>query len=219
MVEGGKGVYRRESGLISEAEITRNPWAYQCDAPGCYYTVCAKTEEGAQHIKAEHPCPHQGGTTTISWSITVTLVEQVWKKVDEDMMSLMQPGPGTDFPALKARLRAFAEVLAIFMTPHFTTADEIAREAKRRYDNRLDPEYQTAGLGQRRYEAPPGTKSYGTPAPAQSRTPRQPADITANLTEQQKESIKLFYQNKFTVEQLAKAQGVSIQVINAVLGI
>jgi hypothetical protein len=58
---------------------------------------------------------------------------------------------------LKGKARGIAEMIAIFMNPHFTDANEVAREAKRRADARarLDESYETAGLGQRRYEHPP----------------------------------------------------------------
>lgn len=140
----------------------------------------------------------------------MTLVEQVWKKVDEDMLALMQPGPNTDFASLKARLRAFAEVLAIFMIPHFTTADEVAREAKRRYDNRLDETYCTAGLNVRRYEAPPGTKNVWE-------KPEEVNKLTVNLPQATIDQIKNFSQHGFPNDALAKAHGVSIKVIEQVL--
>lgn len=163
----------------------------------------------------------------------MTLVEQVWKKLDEDMAALMQPGGSTDFVALKARLRAFAEVLAIFMTPHFNTADEVAREAKRRYQNRHNEDYETPGLNSRRYEPPPSAmgpnpdwynapdgghtsdpKQAGTPAPRGRRAAVKPA---IKLNEKEQASIKLFHENGFSKEQLAKTYGVGIAVIDAVL--
>jgi hypothetical protein len=147
----------------------------------------------------------------------VTLVEQVWKKVDEDMLNLMQPAANTDFVALKSRLRAFAEVLAIFMSPHFTTADEVAKEAKRRYDNRDDPEYCTPGLNQRRYEPPPGTPVRSV-APTKATAPYSPPKaIYAKLKPEEIEAIKKFSTLGFTTEQMAKTYGVSKTVIDAVI--
>lgn len=154
----------------------------------------------------------------------MTLVEQVWAKVDEDMLALMQPEAHTDFAALKARLRAFAEVLAIFMTPHFTTADEIAREAKRRYDNRMDPEYCTPGLNQRRYEPPPGTPDlreayHGGKARSSTPAKRPNATETAisKLSDEKRAEIKMFHDNGFPADVLARTHGVTVAVINAVI--
>lgn len=219
-----RGVYRREKGAVTQVEIDRHPWGFECERPDCQLILSAPTEEAARLIEATHTCPYYGGKTTYGWSITVTLVEEVWQKLDADMMSLMQPEAGTDFVSLKARLRAFAEVLAIFMKPHFTTADEIAREARRRYDNRLDPEYCTAGLEQRRFEPPPGSRrlSEETWSPGTRTATRATAQSAvekglSKLTDEQKTSIKLFHDNQFPVAVLAKSHGVSEAVINAVL--
>jgi hypothetical protein len=49
---------------------------------------------------------------------------------------------------LKAAARGKAEILALFMAPHFADADAISAEAARRYTARVtgDADYKTAGL-------------------------------------------------------------------------
>lgn len=241
-MQGGLGVHKREMTALLAQEITKHPWAFKCDQPHCFYSVCADSEQAAEQIKSEHPCPYAGGESHYSWSVTVTLVEQVWEKLDAEMDNLMKtPSGHANTIAIKARLRAFAEVLAIFMTPHFTSADDIAREAGRRYKNRDDETYETAGLKSRRFEAPPSLQSKAqgwshagtgyTSQPEQASSPemkrqtpgsraKQPgvgSTVAHKLNETEVASVKLFASNGFTPEQLAKAHGVSVAVINGIL--
>jgi hypothetical protein len=87
----------------------------------------------------------------------------MWDKLDYEMDQLKGywskdgtwvSGRPVDPEYHKHRARALAECIAIFMTPFFETADDIAREAIRRWEARRDSdtEYETAGLGIRRYE-------------------------------------------------------------------
>lgn len=211
-----RGVYQRFHNSMTAVEISAHPWGFECTRPDCHFSVCAISEEHAHLIESTHPCPYAGGTTTYGWSIVATLLEEVWKKVDDDMLSLMQPEANTDYAALKARLRAFAEVLAIFMKPHFTTADEIAREARRRYDHRNDPEYCTAGLAQRRLEPPPDSASKYEP-PSLQNAYSAVEKAKSKLTEKQITSIKAFADNGFPLDAIAKAQGVTVEVVKTVV--
>ncbi len=134
-----------------------------CEQPNCYMHMTVNTEEEQAHYLANHKCPYWGGESKVSWSVTKTLVEQMWDKLDaemdalkghwtkEDKWTMVRP---VDPEYHKNRARAFAECLAIFMVPFFETADDIAREAVKRWEARRDSDsqYETAGLGNRRYE-------------------------------------------------------------------
>jgi hypothetical protein len=128
-----------------------------CEQPNCYMHMTVNTEEEQAHYLANHKCPYWGGESKVSWSVTKTLVEEMWDMLDETMVHLMEDRDATDSwkREEKARARAFAECLAIFMRPFFDNADDIAREAARRYRAKKegDIEYETAGLGNRRYES------------------------------------------------------------------
>lgn len=87
-----------------------------------------------------------------------TLLQRVWDMLDAEVNEIQAPGIHSN-EYHKIRARALADVLAMFMVPHFTTSDEIVKESLRRYKARIDgdTEYETAGLGSRRFEPPPGT--------------------------------------------------------------
>lgn len=109
-----------------------------------------------------------------------TLLQRTWDMLDAELEAIIANQFGDDdvIAKHKNRARAIAEVLAMFMVPHFTTADEIAQEASRRHQAKLngDTEYETPGLGSRRYEPPPGSPIRGgmesreTKAPARKRS-------------------------------------------------
>ena len=165
MVLGGRGV-------VPAKEQGRH--LFECDKPNCFLHVTFKTYEAAVAEQQNHKCPHWGGETKVAWSVTKTLVQQMWDKLDECMDSIKDPQESVYIESNKTRARAFAECIAIFMPPFFTSADEVAREAGRRWQARQagDTEYETPGIGARRYEsaamaardhASPAEGWYGTP--------------------------------------------------------
>ena len=113
----------------------------------------------------------------------MTLVEKAWAILDSHMDELdLLPKPEwptegfmqyddphekleeyvadcEHYANIKGRCRGAAEIIAIFMHPHFTDANQVAREAARRLAarKRQDAEYETAGLKTLRYQPPPGT--------------------------------------------------------------
>ena len=142
----------------------------------------------------------------------MTLIGQMWDELDRVTEPLAQ-GQGTDYD--KGYARGVAAMLAMFMVPHFTTADEIVREAVKRYKAKAaGEEYETPGLGSRRMEPPPGSESkYKVPATAKPYTRK----VEVKLGEQQQKAIKFAKESgMFTVEVLAKTYGVSVAVINQI---
>lgn len=214
-------------------DITKHPFAVTCAVTGCYYSVAAKSNEEGVALLRVHACPYIGGPTTLGWTVTLTTLEKCWIKLDAVMVELMEghypPIPtdeseDADFrenperTRLKGVCRGMAEVLAEFMGPHFRTADEIAGEAKRRYDaKKAGEDYETAGLGQLRYQPPPGDNKYAPKAPAtQSRNPA-PSPVH-KFTEDEVGSIKFAHESgMFTIDQLAKTYKVKVDVIQKVL--
>lgn len=161
--------------MITQHPHEANLWVDQCEEPNCYWSVAVHTP-----FPAGHKCPWAGGITKIAWSVTVTLVDQMWHRLDSimDELALLpaieeprENDPNNsvswlsdyigarEFEAnLKGKARGMAEMIAIFMQPHFNDANEVAREAKRRAEARArkDTEYETAGLNSRRFEGPKG---------------------------------------------------------------
>lgn len=229
MAKGWNGVELR---LPNELGYdAKRPYRFGCPVSFCYYYVSCNSEQDAQNQERNHKCP-SSGITKIGWLVTRTLVEQVWEKLDIEMKTIME-GHASDAMAQatgKARARAFAECLAIFMVPHFSTADEIAQEAVRRYKaNLANEDYVTAGLGQRRYESAVewlgGNKPAGgfTSDPAQAggaRQRRNPVQVKTpiRLSEKDQSTIKTFAAaGGFSNEMLAQTFGVSVEVIESIL--
>lgn len=171
----------------------------------------------------------QGGEreTVLEVAGKPTVLERLWIELDTTMDALMELAMAekSDEKAdlLRIRARAQAETLAILMDPFFTTADEIAREAKRRYDARRkgDEGYTTPGLAGEEYvpPAPPVYKSDksgpSTPSSSSRRSSKGkslPPGAIASI----KEGIE---KGMFTVPQIAKSYGVTEQTVKDQTGL
>lgn len=226
---------------------------FACSNPNCYRRLTFKTIEEAYLDEANHKCPW-GIDLKVAWSVTKTLVEQMWDKLDTEMDWIKgHHDPETqawtfdpESGPRKVRARAIAECIQIFMTPFFETANEVAAEAARRHKARVegDKEYETPGLGSRRYEgavrqseqhASAAEGWYQSPDGGYTSNPERAGekavrtrgrststgqvDIT-KLTEQEQTAIKAAHEQMptvFTPTVLAKQYGVSVAVVNAVI--
>lgn len=185
------------------------PWVFKCDNPACDLIVAAK-----EQVPVRHPCPYRGGVTKIAWSITVTLVEKAWAILDSHMdeLALMPEDEDPELRAtLKGKCRGVAEILAIFMHPHFEDANEIAREAKRRADARArqDAEYETRGLKSLRYAPPPSEDM-----DKYKREPKKKADNPL-VTPEDAQKIRLAF-GSFPTDMLAQAYGLTEQQVEEI---
>jgi len=132
-----------------------------CTVRLCYVHVCKATLELATEHEQNHKCPQSNGQTHYSWEITMTLVETMWAILDNEFDKLIalnseRDGKNDDLRAFaQHRLRGMAEMTALYMSPHFRDADEIAREVVHRKQMRdAGQPYETPGIGSRRYEMP-----------------------------------------------------------------
>lgn len=204
-------------------ETERRPWSVVCDAPHCVYRVSATSIVEATQRLNTHPCPHLGGPTTLGYSVTLSILEKCWIKLDAVLVELKE-GNYDSQPEEKVRLRGvcrgMAEVIAEFMHPHFTDADQVAAEAGRRYEAKVKGEpYETLGLGHLKYAGPrmdernPGRFPVGA-----DRMPPKPVKPAHNFTEEEVGNIKFAHESgMFTLEQLAKTYKVKPEVIEAVV--
>lgn len=223
-----------------------------CNGPMCMRRMQHKSREAAIEDWNNHTCPWGSGTK-VAWSVTKTLVEQMWEKLDVEMNHIMgflnsegqwqfdpQPEPR------KIRARALAECIAIFMTPFFETADDVAREAVKRHEARKKGEdYETPGLGHRRYESAalahaskadgwystPGDAYTSEPSMAGAPNPRRGGRTTTapsraavppkiRLDEASQAAIRKAHSGMpqiFTVEVLAKQYGATRAEVTAIL--
>lgn len=215
-------------------------WLLDCDEPHCFRRLTFKSESEAIRDKETHPCPWWGGQTKVAWSVTKTLVEQMWEKLDLSM-DLIKDDSQSDLVKHdeKIRARAISEMIAIFMAPFFTDANGVAAEAQKRWKARQAGEdYETPGLGHRRYESAAMAHAsaaegwYETPEdgyttnPARAGEPRNQRRTTATprraplqskqLSPQEADAVRLAHKQMpqiFTVAVLAKQYGVSEAVV------
>ena len=206
MARGWQGVVVRDPS--EPGYESRRPYKFQCRHEHCYWSVSCKDQEDAINQQNTHPCPWWGGQTKVSWSVAKTLVEQMWEMLDVEYQVLAADNFNNDIR--KARARAIAECIALFMKPHFVTSDDVIREAKKRYEN--GEEYETPGLGARRFETePPYTTGAVKPRRGAPKPPKP-----SSLDEKTKATLKFALESgMFTPEQLAKNYGVSVDEVNA----
>ena len=120
-----------------------------------------------------------------------TVLERLWLELDTTMDSLMNvaalSSPDEDaVQRLRIRARTQAETLVIFMTPFFNNVDEVAREAKKRYDARQagDDSYTTPGLSDEDYVPPAvNTSSKFTVKRTGNRVPNNAVDAVRQALE------------------------------------
>lgn len=217
-------------------------YLFHCDKLGCYRHLTFNSHEEALADQDTHPCPWSG-PTKVSWSVTKTLVEQMWDKLDAEVAQIKTPG--VDRAWHQARATAIAECIVIFMGQFFPTSKDVSREALVRWEAKQSGEpHETAGLGQRRYEAavraaePHASAAegwYGTPDGTYTSDPSQagrkapratgrartaaPAD-TSKVSEELQNTMRNFHKQMpsvFTAAALAKTHGLSEAVVEAVL--
>lgn len=218
-----RGVEKRDPATIPANDGKKYPWMYRCPAPLCFYNITCATEKDAERHRDTHKCPwFAGGTTTIDWSImSGSFLEPLWGMLDEQMELIME-SPNDDVKErARYEARGMAKTLAVLMPPFFHHPDEIAREAKKRYDMRVAQEdYETPGIGRLRLKPPQTTLDMVAaerPAPTAPRS--NAVTSTAKLGDREKAAIKnaMSVPGMFTEKDLAKTYGVSEDVIRAVL--
>lgn len=162
---------------------------------------------------------------TLQMAAGPTLVYQMWERLDSHLSVIIEttvtnPGEERQVSDAKVAARELAEILAMFMKPHFTSADAIAGEAMRRREARLaGEEVETAGVGSLRFTPPPGTVKYDqprkAPRPAKKSTPKR----TGSIPQDSVDGIRVALQSgKFTVEQLANLYNVPVEEVEKLKG-
>jgi hypothetical protein len=189
-------------------------YLFACPKPNCYRRLTFKSFEKAKLEEVNHSCPYWGGETKVSWSVAKTLVQQLWDKLDIEY-SLIVESQAQNPDETKGRARAFAESIAIFMPPFFSTADDVVREAGRRYKaDKAGEQYETPGLGSRRYEGAIREDSKHTP-----RSTKQAPNQTSigAVDEQTRKAIEFALDSgMFSAEELSKTYKLSIDVVKLI---
>jgi hypothetical protein len=196
-----------------------NPHLVECNRNDmCMFRLTFKTYEEAKRWDdpKQHGCPRRG-PTGFGASVTQTLLEQAWGILDQHMgivQSIDKDHP--ERVIWMARCRGVAEVLALFMPPHFRTADEIAREAMKRWQAAQNGEpRRTAGLGDLKYTFPDDPK-YKRPL-AQAAYKKAKAEAgQENVDPKTREDI-LVGKAFMTPQQLAEAFNLNIKTVEHIL--
>lgn len=150
-----------------------------------------------------------------------SLLQQTWGLLDAEMDIICAASMNQDVSQQKQRARAVADVLALFMKPHFNTADEIAREAKRRWQARRDgnTEYETVGLGYRATEFPSKYTTGNVPGTAPTKKTAAPARSkpAVQVPDEAKPGIKqALAMGMMTATELAKSYKTTVAVIEQI---
>lgn len=134
---------------------------FHCEVKHCYYHVLCRTQERYDSVAANHGCPNNCGTTTYGPEYMMSLLEEIWKQLDESVTYIIENPNGPQAEWHKAYAQGLAYTLAKFMNPHFTTPQEISREAKKRYDERKAGHYyDTPGIASKKLVLPATARSF-----------------------------------------------------------
>lgn len=124
--------------------------------PRCLWGRPHETRQSAEIVQAYHACEQRmahGKEPHMPAGESLLMI--AWRQLDETVDQIIDAENSRDLETrtetaelLKAAARGKAEILALFMAPHFDTADAISEEAARRYIARVagDATYKTAGL-------------------------------------------------------------------------
>jgi len=220
-------VYQRvaEETYVTAMEVKKHPFLAICEKDECTYRTCADSVEDAEVQLAEHACPRKG-TDNMTWGKSI--LEKAWDMLDQEVDQIMAVRDrGAEITeGMKANSRGKAEILALFMHPYFENADDISREAMRRYKSRLaGEECITPGVGAGRLILPEGARkeAIGKPVPstipdaqpAQPRRPAPPAAKKHKLTDEEVAIIKERLEGGFPVDMLAAAYEVTPAIIRS----
>jgi hypothetical protein len=163
-------------------------------------------------VNAFHRGPH--AMTLVAPQTDILL--KTWELADREYAKHREVSaehPGTTVVE-RAKVYALCEVLAMMMPPFFSTIREVGEELVRRYENRDNPEYETAGLGVEalaEFEHRPVSHGVLTPATAGSAPVALAPDVAENIK-------KGLASGLFTPAQLAASYKVPIAAVESLRG-
>lgn len=199
-------------------DVEEYPFLVECHKDkNCFFRVTAETYARAKELDATHPCP-SGADITYGASMTQSILQKAWAELDE-LTAKLKSSEKTDpqYEYYKGRAMGVATVLALFMPPHFTTTEEISREALKRWQAATaDPpvEHETPGLGALRYTFPSDQKYKTAEARAAEAKQRQ-VKGTETVDEETRTAIKRVY-GVFEAHQVADLYKLSIKTVERI---
>lgn len=182
------------------------------------------TPAGEKVTLSYHPYPRK-----VDMNQGRGLLLSLWQRLDIAFAGLKDAPGDPEIALAKLQCRTLAEVLAEFMQPFFTSADDIAREAQRRYQaQQTGTEYETPGLAEKIWD--PNSRWDGTVFSDESLTkvdagqrPKAAAVSKRTGNKIPNDSINASTQaiqlGMFTVAQIAKTYSMSEAEVKEQLGL
>jgi hypothetical protein len=191
------------------ADEAAHPYIFTCSKPNCWYSVSATTEAAAIE-RGKHKCPRVAGITHFGASVTLTLLEEAWIAADRVYERVSTEDlDDKKMLLLRGELNGYCKFLAMFSKPYFGTAKEVGDEIRKRHNMRTAGEdYETPGLGSRRYELADARKGVAMPAAERA---------TKVLTPEEVQTIKAASAGGFSPEQIAQVYEVTLDVVKSVI--
>jgi len=152
----------------------------------------------------------------ICWEILDGVMDELMPLAKQEKEATILLGDEQRLFELKAKARGMAEILCVWTVPHYRTANDVAKEAARRYKARVEgnTEYVTLGTVIALASADLAI-SLGTKA-----TPRKPTPVATKITVKpfEQTAIKLGASSgMFTEAELAGMYKISIDEVRAVI--
>lgn len=204
--------------MIVQGPSTEFPFKVECHNEHCFFTIVTQLYAEAERWNkpSEHGCPRRGDTQ-FGASVTESLLMKAWAILDSHtgmVMALSKDQP--ERIVWQNRARGVAEVIALFMPPHFRTTDEIVREAMKRYQAAQEGrEHKTPGLGDLKYTFPDDPK-YKSPLAQAAHQKEKANKGTEKVDEKTLDDIQ-FMKSFMKPAKIAEATGLSVQTIERVL--
>jgi hypothetical protein len=199
---------------------------FTCPAQYCTFSVAYLPAE----IPGEpipHTCPYYGGLTHHGASVTITILDKKWRELEEiakTLMALGRENKSSEIEYLRGKASGYAEVIAEFMRPYYNdqntqepSANLVLKETLVRIKERNagNTEYVSPGQASRVFEAPAYSEEEraGKSKQEAGKSYKRALQLKTELTEQEVTACKTFFQNNFTIEQIAESLDVPIALV------
>ena len=157
----------------------------------------------------------------ICWETLDGVMEELMPLIRQDKDGIIALGDEERLCKLKSKARGMAEIIAIWTTPHFRTADDVAKEANRRHKAReAGEEHTTPGtmVGNASVDLAVTFSNQGLKSNPTKAAPEKARPVLAVSSEVRAQLINGFSSGFFTVSDLAKMYSISEQSVKSIVG-
>jgi hypothetical protein len=212
-------------------------YTFFCDARhDCYAVAYGSSEESVRRQLNGHACPSPARRDALASGRTI--IEKGWDELD-DVIDAIKANPdhpeylGMEGDLVKGYAQGIAEMLAFLMIPYFRLAEDILKQANRRWKMRTNqlPWEPTPGINfypaidvereRTRQAAPPVKRAAAKAQPTKRAVPRTEAAAppARQFTAEEADFIRAsVHGNGIPLEDLAKMYSVSVDRIRSIAG-